>query len=65
MAFLNKGRKSLKRAAPASLPLFEHYEAQRIRELPLCARRLARRWGLAPAVARNMAELAGYPWERD
>lgn len=65
MALLTKGWKSRKRALPATLPPFEHAEAQSLRDLPPRARRLARRWGLAPAVARNIAGLADYPWERD
>ncbi len=65
MAFLCKGRKPRKRATPAVLPLFEHADENRIRELPLSARRLARRWGLEPATAQIIAELAGFQPERD
>jgi hypothetical protein len=65
MAFLNNGRKPRKRATPATQPLFDYAEANRIRELPLSARRLVRRWGMKPATARTYAELAGFPAERD
>ena len=65
MTSLGKSRKARKRAEPASLPLFEYASANRVRDLPLSARLLARRLGLAPATARNVAELAGFSTERD
>lgn len=65
MAFLTNGRKPRKRAAPAALPLFDYAESNRIRDLPLSARRLARRWGVGAATARALAELAGFSTERD
>ena len=65
MAFLTNGRKPRKRATPIAQPLFDYAEASRIRELPLSARRLARRWGMDPATALTYAELAGFPTERD
>jgi hypothetical protein len=65
VTFLSKGRKTRKRALPASLPLFDHAQSIRIRQLPLSARRLVRRWGLDPATARVYAELAGFATERD
>lgn len=65
MASLSKSSKARKRAEPASLPLFDYANANRVRDLPLSARRLARRWGLSPATARNVAELAGFSMERD
>lgn len=65
MAFLVNGRKARKRATPVTLPLFDYAEANRIRELPLSARRLARRWGVGAATARTLAELAGFASERD
>jgi hypothetical protein len=65
MAFLCKVRAPRKRPAPAVLPLFDHADANRVRDLPLLARRLVRRWGLSPATARNVAELAGFSVERE
>jgi hypothetical protein len=65
MALVTKGRNSRKRALPAGLPLFDHAEANRVRDLPLPARRLARRWGVAASTARTLAELAGFSMERD
>jgi hypothetical protein len=65
MAYLIKGRKPRKRREPVSLPLFEYAEANRIRDLPLSARRFVRRWGMSPSTARAVAELAGFPTERD
>ena len=65
MAFVSKGRTSRKRVLPAGLPLFDHAEANRVRDLPLSARHLIRRWGVSPSAARTLAELAGYSTERD
>lgn len=65
MASLRNGRSARKRAVPAALPLFDHADARRVSDLPLSAKRLVRRWGLSPATARNVAELAGFPVERE
>lgn len=65
MAFVSKGRTSRKRAVPVGLPLFDHAEAKRVRDLPLSARRLVKRWGVAASTARTLAELAGFSMERD
>lgn len=65
MTSLCKSRKARKRADPPTLPLFEYADAIRVRDLPPAARRLARRWGLAPSTARNIAELAGFSTERE
>jgi hypothetical protein len=45
------------------LPLFEAAEQNRVRRLPLAARRLARRLNLPAATARTVAELAGFAVE--
>ena len=63
MTSLRSGRKPHKRAAPSQLPLFEHAEAMSVHNLPPMARRLARRWGVAPSTARILAELAGFSME--
>jgi hypothetical protein len=65
MASLRTSRKRRKHALPDNLPLFDHAESIRIRQLPLSARRLVRRWGMEPATARTYAELAGFDTERD
>lgn len=65
MPFLSRSRKSRKRAVPLAQPLLDYADANRIRELPLSARRLVRRWGMDPATARTYAELAGFPTERE
>jgi hypothetical protein len=65
MASLRTSRNRRKRALPASLPLFDYAESIRVRQLPLSARRLVRRWGMDPATARVYAELAGFNTERD
>ena len=65
MASLRTSRNRRKHALPDSLPLFDHAESIRIRQLPLSARRLVRRWGMEPATALVYAELAGYDPERD
>jgi len=46
-----------------SLPLFAAADCQRVRALPLPARRLARRLNLPPATAKVVAELAGFAME--
>ena len=43
-----------------SLPLFEAAERERVRALPLAARRLARRHGLPSATATMLAHAAGF-----
>jgi hypothetical protein len=43
-----------------SLPLFEVAERLSIRALPLAARRIAKRHGLAAPTALAVAELAGF-----
>jgi hypothetical protein len=65
MASLQNGRSARKRAILAPLPLFDYADAQRVSDLPLSARRLVRRWRMSPATARIVAELAGFPTERD
>jgi hypothetical protein len=50
---------------PDSLPLFDHAESIRVRQLPLSARRLVRRWGMDSATALVYAELAGFDTDRD
>ena len=50
---------SLMRKIP-KLPLFDHAERERVRMLPLPARRLARRYGLTPATANAVAQAAGF-----
>lgn len=44
----------------ASLPLFAAAERTRIRALPLPARRLAARLGMAASTAATIAEMAGF-----
>ena len=65
MAFLRKSRTPRKHGATVSLPLFEYAESKRVHDLPLSARRLVQRLGLSPATARAVAELAGFPTERE
>lgn len=65
MVVVPTGRRHRNSVAASTLPLFEQAEANRIRELPLPARRLARRWGVGAATARVLAELAGFCLERD
>lgn len=65
MASLSESRKARNRAQPATLPLFDYADARRVRDLPLAAKRLVRRWGLAPSTALQVAELAGFSGERD
>lgn len=42
------------------LPLFDHAERERVRTLPLPARRLARRFGFIAATALAVAHAAGF-----
>jgi hypothetical protein len=42
------------------LPLFDHADGERIRALPLPARRLARRYGFIPSTALAVALAAGF-----
>ncbi len=65
MASLRTSRNRRKHTLQDGLPLFDHAESIRIRQLPLSARRLVRRWGMASATALVYAELAGYNSERD
>jgi hypothetical protein len=65
MSYVRKGLASCKRAEPPQLPLFAHAESISRRELPLPARRLARRWGLSASTALAVAELAGFTMERE
>jgi hypothetical protein len=51
------------RSDKTSLPLFEAAERNRVRGLPLAARRLARRHNLPAATARTVAEAAGFALE--
>ena len=65
MASLRTSRNRRKHALPDSLPLFDHAESIRVRQLPLSARRLVRRWGMDSATALVYAELAGFDTDRD
>jgi len=65
MASLLTSRNRRKHALPVSLPLFDHAESIRVRQLPLSARRLVRRWGMDSATALVYAELAGFDTDRD
>lgn len=63
MPLVRKSRNLRKRAIPATLPLFDFADQQRLRALPRSVRRLARRWHLSPAHAIALAEQLGYSLE--
>jgi hypothetical protein len=60
---MNRTLQSRRYSVHSSLPLFEAAERNRVRGLPLAARRLARRHNLPAATARTVAEAAGFSLE--
>ena len=59
-------RKIVRNVEPYNtLPLWQAARQQRFRQLPYAARRVSQNFGLEPATARLIAELAGLKGGRD